>query len=87
MEVTASGLDKNQRDTRSNERKKKKKKRRWRTFIWEDELRQIQSLCSARFFFYFFNMCVCFVEGKKKVTQNLKDLTKALGKNTIEFFD
>lgn len=27
MEVTASGLDKNQRDTRSNERPKKKKKK------------------------------------------------------------
>lgn len=41
MEVTASGLDKNQRDTRSNERQKKEKKKRRRTFIWEDELRQM----------------------------------------------
>lgn len=38
-------------------------------------------------FFDFFNMCYMFCRGeKKKVTQNLKDLTKVLGKNTTEFF-
>lgn len=38
--------------------------------------------------FFIFLICViCFVEEKKKVTQNLKDLTKVLGKNTTEFFD